>query len=167
VQATVENIDSCFRRLISNRIELYRPNKDDVIKVDSITLNPLKNHIYFDRHKELDIVDFKLIDSLISISADDTVYIASTYFMDFGSVYINIASYSSAKTFEYTIDKVNNKVDSYKIINKIPDAVYNIEQTVSKDFTDTAWSLTLGAKIIIQNDTISFGTIYYHTFSVE
>lgn len=167
VPATIDNIDSCFRGLISKRIELYMSDRTDLIKIDSVVCEPLENHIYFDKHKELKVIDFRTVDSLINISSNDTVYVASTYFMDLDSVYVYIASYSSARTFKYLVNKQTNEVVSYNNISKIPGKVYNIGHTVSKDFTTTAWGLTLGAKMTVKDDTIRLGTVYFHTFIVK
>lgn len=163
-QASPENIDSCLRALISKRFELS--DYHDIAEIDSLFRKPLKNNIYLDMYKVIDNIDFNLIDSMISISTDDTIYVSSTSFADYDETYVDIACYSSAKTFEY-VNKSDNRADSFTIRNKIPGEVYNIKQTVSKDFTDTSWSLTLGAKIIIRNDTIRYGTIYFHTFPID
>ncbi len=127
--------------------------------------------VYYEAHPEFDKIDFESAVDNLNAMPNDTIYMLSSYCVGcVGESYLNteLAAYSSARTISY--DFANTcQYDSVmvEIHDEIFSRVFNPEMSVKGGFVDRYMCDDIGAKIVVEDDTIRTGTLYYLMFIPE
>ena len=164
VPYSAEGIDYCINSLIPSQSQRSDsiickqfPDSENMALVQS-------DMLYYMDYPEFSKIDFVLADSLLKIATNDTIYCVMTRFNTENPFYvIRVASYSTARTVEFYREFSSDKVET-EVYDKVLWDTFNVRKTVADFHSSTAWPASIGAKIVVENDTLRSGTLYYNLF---